>query len=334
MNVSLQGRCRSARLPRSPVGVTAIGLLGAAVLAFAGCGSTQPTGGTPAAAVVAPSEVVLDASGRPAGIENFRRWSDRIGQGGQPQGDVAFANITAMGYRTILSVDGARPDAETAARYGLTYVHVPFGYDGVPKDAQVRIVKAVACSDGPVFVHCHHGVARGPAGAMIARIAIEGISNAEAAAELKESGCDEHYKGLYRDVLAAVPPTPAELAQVPAKLPSYVSTGDLAEQMASLDRTWARVGKAKAAAWSTPLANPDVDPAHEARILWEKLREIGRLGDTGHGADFGVLLARAEQHGHALEEALLSNDAAAAAASFDGVRKSCAACHDRWRDAK
>ncbi len=309
-------------------GVTALGLACAAGLGFPGCGST-PT--APPADV--PSAPTLDGAGKPVGLENFRRWSDRIAVGGQPAGETAFRNLAAMGYRTVLSVDGAKPDLEMAAKYGLRYVHVPFGYDGVPKDAQTKIVKAVESSDGPVFVHCHHGVARGPAGAMIARIAVDGISNEEAAKELKESGCDAKYKGLFRDVMSAVPPTSAELAAVPAKLPTYVSPGTLAEQMAVLDRTWARVNAAKNASWSAPNDRPDVDPSHEARILWEKIREINRLGDVErHGPDFAANLQKAEDGGHALEDALLAGDRAAATKQFAVVKQTCDACHARWRD--
>jgi protein tyrosine phosphatase (PTP) superfamily phosphohydrolase (DUF442 family) len=320
--------------------VTVLGLAGAAALGIAAC--TSATESSPAARpdeapatarAVVPAQPALDADGRPAGLENFRRWSAKIAQGGQPAGEVAFANLAAMGYTTIVSVDGAKPDAATAARYGLHYVHVPFGYDGVPKEAQTRIVKAVESSDGPVFIHCHHGVARGPAGALVARIAVDGISNAEAAKELKESGCSDHYKGLYRDVAAAVPPTAEELAAVPGKLPEYVSPGTLAEQMAAMDRTWARVGAAKSASWAAPAGRPDVDPPHEARILWEHLREIGRLGDVErHGPDFLTSLTKAEDAGHALEDALDKGDKDGATREFGVIKQTCDACHARWRD--
>jgi protein tyrosine phosphatase (PTP) superfamily phosphohydrolase (DUF442 family) len=327
MTVSPAGRTGREESPSAFSVVTAALLfVVGACLVLSGC-----TVG-PETADSAELDVVRDASGRPVGLESFRRWSARLAQGGQPTGEVAFANLAAMGFRRIVSVDGARPDAETAAKYGLEYVHVPFGYDGVPRDAQVRIVKAVASSQAPVYVHCHHGVARGPAGAMIARIALEGVSNADAAAALKQSGCSEHYKGLYRDVLAAVPPTAEELARAPEHLPAYVSVGTLAEQMASLDRTWARVGLSKSASWSAPLER-DIDPAHEARMLWEKLREIGRLGDVeSHGPEFLPALQRAEEGGHALEEALLRGDRDAATKQFGAIKHSCDSCHAKWRD--
>ena len=329
MIVSCRGRSPRLRHRWVPIRVTAGLLAAVAVLTALGCDSVPQS----PARLPVPAEVVLDAAGKPAGLEAYRKWSEKLGQGAQPKGDVAFANLAAMGYRTLISVDGARPDAASAAKYGMRYVHVPFGYDGIPKDAQARIVKAAQASDGPVFIHCHHGHHRGPAAAMIAREALDGISHDEALAELRSSGCDEHYKGLYRDVMNAVPPSATELASLPADLPSYVSPGDLAAHMAALGLTWERVGMAKSAAWAVSAAQPDVDPPHEARILWEGLREIGRTDEAkAQGDEFASLLQRSEAAGHALEEALLAKDAAASGRAFDGIKKSCAACHDRFRD--
>jgi protein tyrosine phosphatase (PTP) superfamily phosphohydrolase (DUF442 family) len=307
--------------------------MGAGTLMALGCGSATPGASQPVATAPIPALPELDVDGHPAGLERYRRWSERIGQGGEPGGDVAFRNLAALGYTTIVSVDGARPDVETAAKYGLAYVHIPFGYSGIPKDDQERIVKAVLASDGPVFVHCHHGQHRGPAGAMVARIAVDGISNEEAVAELKASGCAESYKGLYRDVMACLPPTADELAQIPAKLPSYVSPGDVAGHMADMDRVWERVGFAKDAKWTTPASMPDVDPPHEARIVWEAFREMARLDDAKkHGDEFMGIMGRAEAGSKALEEAIRRGDAAAAAKSYDAVKTSCADCHKKWRN--
>jgi protein tyrosine phosphatase (PTP) superfamily phosphohydrolase (DUF442 family) len=334
MNVSREGRTFQQAPGSRWAAVTVLGLAGALALAAGACGSaTSDAGGTPAATAEIPSQPTLDASGHPVGLENYRRWSERIGQGGQPGGDEAFRNLAALGYRTILSVDGAKPDAETAAKYGLTYVHVPFGYNGVPLDAQDRIVKTVVASDGPVYIHCHHGQHRGPAGAMVARIAVDGISNDEAVKELKESGCAEQYKGLYRDVMACAPPTPERLAAVPDKLPSYVSPGDVADHMAALDRVWDRIGKSKDASWATPASMPDVDPPHEARMLWESFRETARLDEAKkHGDEFLAMLKRAEDGAVAMEESIRRNDGAAAAKHYEAVKSSCTDCHKRWRN--
>ena len=333
MNVSREEQSPRPSRRALVVGVTVPLLAGAGLLVMLGCGSARESAVRPVATAPIPAEASLDAEGHPEGIHRYRKWSDKIGQGGQPEGEVAFRNLAALGYTTIVSVDGARPDVENASKYGLRYVHVPVGYDGVPKDAQERIVKACETSEGPVFVHCHHGRHRGPAAAMIARIAFDGISNAQAVADLEESGCAADYKGLYRDVLAAVPPTKAALAQVPANLPSYVSPGDIAAQMASVDVTWDRVGKVKDAGWVTTASMPDVDPPHEVRILWEKLREMGRLDETrAKGGEFSALLTKSEEAGRALEDSIRKGDKEAATKAWGAVKQSCTACHDRWRN--
>lgn len=45
----------------------------------------------------------------------------------------AFAELRELGVRTIIHVDGDTPDASAAERHGLRYVHLPHGYEGVPK---------------------------------------------------------------------------------------------------------------------------------------------------------------------------------------------------------
>jgi protein tyrosine phosphatase (PTP) superfamily phosphohydrolase (DUF442 family) len=333
MSVSRGTRTSPSALRPVRAAVTVLGLAGALALTTGGCGSAASDSGQASVAPDLPAAPTLDADGQPVGVEHYRRWSDKLGQGGQPMGDEAFRNLAALGYRTLISVDGARPDAETAAKYGLAYVHVPFGYNAIPQDAQDRIVKAVTETDGPVFVHCHHGQHRGPAGAMIARVAVEGISHEEALKELKESGCAELYKGLYRDVNACVPPTAERLAALPAKLPSYVSPGDVADHMAAIDRVWDRIGKTKEAAWATPASMPDVDPPHEARMLWESFRETARLDQAkGRGDEFLAMLKRAEEGAVALEDSIRKGDAAGAAKHYDAVKSSCTDCHRRWRN--
>jgi len=57
----------------------------------------------------APAAVTLDDHGDPKGLHRHRRWSEKIGQGAQPEGEEAFRNLQALGYTTILSVDGSTP---------------------------------------------------------------------------------------------------------------------------------------------------------------------------------------------------------------------------------
>ena len=61
-------------------------------------------------------------------IENIHPLTPQLISGGQPKGDVAFSKLAEMGVKTIVSVDGAKPDLELAKKHGLRYVHIPIGY--------------------------------------------------------------------------------------------------------------------------------------------------------------------------------------------------------------
>ncbi len=310
-----------------------------AVLAAAACADSPGTS-TPApddrpGAVTAfetPSEVLLDEHGEPLGLHHHRRWTHRLGQGAQPGGEVAFQNLSALGYTTVLSVDGARPDLENAAKHGLRYVHIPIGYHGVEAEQAARITKAVESSDGPVYVHCHHGLHRGPTATMIARIALEGISNDEAVAAMKLSGTSAKYTGLYADVQAFVPDREA-VAAVPADLPSYVAPAGLVDAMVHVDERFSNLQDSREAKWTVPAQNPDVDPPHEARMIWEHFREIARTDEAKKLGDaFAAHLSRSETAAKSLEDALRRSDSVASEAAYTDVKAGCKSCHDDFRN--
>jgi protein tyrosine phosphatase (PTP) superfamily phosphohydrolase (DUF442 family) len=98
-----------------------------------------------------------------ASLPNAFRVSERIYSGGNPDDERGFAALAKLGVKTAISVDGARPDVETARRFGIRYVHLPFGYDGIPKDRIAELAKCAATMQGPLYIHCHHGKHRGPA---------------------------------------------------------------------------------------------------------------------------------------------------------------------------
>jgi len=265
-------------------------------------------------------------------LEHLRRWSERIIQGGQPAGDAAFRQLEALGVTTILSVDGALPDVEGAARHGLGYVHVPVGYDGITPDEQARIVKAVEESRGPVYIHCHHGLHRGPAAAAIARQAVDGVSAGEAYAGLQASGCSPSYDGLYAAVRDFVPPNPDQLAALPP-LPSAVRPQGIRDTMVHVDGGWDYVTALEANAWAAPSDAPDRTPDHELTILRERFRELARQDEAqAEGDAFLASCAAMEERLAALDTALATGDKAAAGPAFDAVAAACQRCHANYRD--
>jgi len=119
-------RCRTAgRVPADMViGLLWIAALGSCLVCDGGRLACQPPG------VPAAFMHKLPAKHLP----NAYRLHEKVISGGQPEGAEAFAELRALGVKTIVSVDGAKPDVELARTYGLRYVHLPIGYNGVPAE--------------------------------------------------------------------------------------------------------------------------------------------------------------------------------------------------------
>ena len=56
-------------------------------------------------------------------LHNAHRVTEKVLSGAAPEGEAAFRKLRDLGVKTIISVDGAKPDVELARRYGLRYVH-------------------------------------------------------------------------------------------------------------------------------------------------------------------------------------------------------------------
>ena len=282
-------------------------------------------------ATQAPPAGDLRAAGDANGIHNLAEVAPGILRGAQPEGDKAFALLASLGVRTILSVDGARPDVEGAKKHGILYVHLPMEYSGIPREEQVKIGAAARAAKeaGGLFVHCHHGKHRGPAASGIAWMARDGCESAKAIADMKRAGTDPKYEGLYGDVAEFRPITPEEYATVgPGDLPEAARVPDLIESMVRIDASFERMKAVQKAGWKTPAAMPDVMPAHEARILAEQYRETARLDEVkARPADFRGWLEDGEKAAWALEAAIRAGDADGAKQLMEAVNTSCNSCH-------
>jgi protein tyrosine phosphatase (PTP) superfamily phosphohydrolase (DUF442 family) len=269
-----------------------------------------------------------------AGLHNVLRVTDKLLSGSSPEGDAGFESLTKLGVRTIITVDGARPDVERARKHGLRYVHLPIGYDGIPREQGLRIARAVRDLPGLVYLHCHHGKHRGPAAAAVVRLCLDDHCRAaDAVAFLKEAGTAPHYKGLYAaaDLLR---PTPAELDAVSDEFTEVAPVSSLIRMMVELDGRWERLTLARRAGWKAPEHHPDVDPPHEAVQLWELYREAARLPKVKTQPEsFRRWLDDGERAAKELADALAAKKTADAARAFEASAKACADCHARHRDA-
>jgi protein tyrosine phosphatase (PTP) superfamily phosphohydrolase (DUF442 family) len=293
---------------------------------------TAPLAGCQPPPAASADPVPLDAPG----LHNLYRVSDRLYSGGSPEGDAGFAALARLGVKTVVSVDGATPDVAAAKRHGLRYVHLPLGYDGIPRDRVLALAKVARDLPGPVYVHCHHGKHRGPAAVAVIQLCTDlAWDAAKAEAWLTTAGTDPRYTGLTGLPRSLTPPDAAELARAPADWPAVAKVADLTRVMVSVDERWDHLKLVKAAGWTVPTAHPDVDPPHEAVQLGEHYREAGRLGDVKRrGAEFVRQLGEAESAAGELERALRATpvDAGRAAAEFARSAAACTNCHDRFRD--
>src|SRR5204862_244762 len=125
--------------------------------------------------------------------------------------EAGFAELEALGVKTVISVDGMTPDVEGAKKHGLKYVHLPHGYDGIPTERGQELAKAVRDLPGPIYIHCHHGKHRSPAAAAVACVEA-GLIPAEAGEGiLKAAGTNPNYQGLYEAVRNARPISAVDL---------------------------------------------------------------------------------------------------------------------------
>ena len=237
-------------------------------------------------------------------------------------------------------MDGARPDVARARRFGLRYVHLPIGYDGVPERQGRRIAKAVRDLPGPVYIHCHHGKHRGPAAGAVARLCLDPDCSVETAVEeMRRAGTDPRYAGLYAAPRGLRRPTKGELDAVSADFPEVAEVGGLAALMVQIDERWDRLGLARAARWGTPPDHPDIDPPHEAMLLAEGYQEARRIPAVGHRPEehrrwLSEAVGDAKELQVALRPGKLMTEAnrADAERAYSRVAASCTRCHAKYRD--
>lgn len=260
------------------------------------------------------------------GIHNAFRVTPQVFSGSQPDGDAAFAALANLGVKTVISVDGGKPDIAAARKHGIRYIHLPIGYDGVPA---ARIPELVSAAGGEkIFVHCHHGKHRGPAAVAVICEASAGWSPTTAKAWLREAGTSEEYAGLYRSVAEFRPVTKEQLAKV-GPLPEVAITPGLVDAMVAIDERYDALKAAQKNGWKTAAEN-------EATLLWEHFRELARNDDTlKRSDDFRSKLAEGETAADRLRAALKSpGDFEKADAAFEAVAQNCSACHKAQRNAK
>ena len=268
-------------------------------------------------------------------LPNAVRVHAKVISGGLPEGDEAFAELHALGIKTIISVDGAKPDLVAAEKFGMRYVHLPHGYDGVPQERAWELAKAVRDLPGPIYLHCHHGKHRSPAAAAVACVGAGMIGHADAATVLQVAGTGAGYRGLFQSAESAQPLDRALLNELQADFPAVAKLPAMAQTMVMIEQVHDHLKKIEKAGWKTPVDHPALVPAHEALLLREHFTEMARMPEVqAKSAAFQSLTSEAETTALALEEALKSSqlDVDHASKLLGVVKNNCQSCHQQFRD--
>ncbi len=261
--------------------------------------------------------------------------------GGLPEGDAAFKELADLGVKTIISVDGMKPDVETAKRHGLRYVHLPHGYDGVPESRVKELAKAVQSLEGPVYIHCHHGKHRSPAAASVACVAA-GLVKPEHAIEILElAGTNKNYIGLYQSARQTRPLSADELSRFLPEFTEVAKVPPMAEAMVDLGHTHEHIQLIAESNWRTPVKHPDLEPAHEALLLREHFSELLRTPEVNsEPEEFKRMLRESESAARKLETLVSKWQASQSGQTLPAeipaqaklIADNCQACHVRFRD--
>ena len=260
----------------------------------------------------------------------------KIISGAQPEGEESFQALQKLGVKTIISVDGAKPDVETAKKYGMRYVHLPIGYDGVSRrrgqgdrQGDRRDARADLCALPPRQASLRGGGGGG----------VRERRDAQAGAGQVCPRNLRHRRELQGAVARRAQARAASIRRSFAISRSTSSSRrrsrEFAETMVQIDKHWDHLKLIQKAGWKSPANHPDLDPAHEVLQVQEHLHESGRLeSSTARPAEFRKMLTDSEEAVKSLHAILSAPtvDTNAADAAFKLANESCTACHKQYRD--
>lgn len=291
-----------------------------------------PASGPGTTPVVAPQPnepVRIDADYLPNAIQV----TPGVYSGGLPRGADGFRELRELGVRTVISVDGIIPDVETAKRFGLSYAHLPFGYDGIPEFRAAELTKAITALPGPVYIHCHHGTNRSPAAAAAACVGAGYLTPEQAVAMLNLAGTKPKYSGLYQSVKEMRPIDEQRLEKMPADFPEIADVPPMAAAMVEIAHRFTRMKSLRLAGWRSSMSK--TGPADKALLLREQFTELLRTDEVKSRPEaFRTLLRKSEQAGFALEKSLRATPVNTTKAddALLTIAANCASCHARFRN--
>lgn len=306
-------------------------------------GSVEGSAERPTATPKAPQR--LKAKHLPQPIEV----ADQVISGGLPEGPEAFAELQALGVRTILSVDGATPQVDLARKYGMRYVHLPHGYDGIAPELAARLAQALRDLPGPIYIHCHHGKHRSPTAAAVACIGAGRISIETGREVLRLAGTNPKYVGLFQAVESAVALPATEQVGRAEEYPEIAELPWMARAMVAIDaqveslRPWiesTRDDEVENVVDGLKLRDQLDQVSRAALLLREEYKEMRRRPweVDGDAERFQQLMLQSEQAAEEIETLLdqpgpwTSSRRQSLQAPWGRLMQGCKDCHEGYRD--
>lgn len=270
-------------------------------------------------------------------LPNVVQVHDDVYSGGMPAGEDAFLELVSLGVKTIVSVDGLKPDVDTARDHGLKTVHLPQGYDGISPDQTDALAKAVRVLEKPIYFHCHHGKHRSPAAASVGCVS-NGLMTADDVPKvLQLAGTGLQYRGLHRDATRARRIHPDVLDRLNIVFRETAEVRPIAEAMVAIDETFEAIEVAASAERLS--RQEDVFPA-DVLTLQEHFTELLRTEEmAAQPQRFRDMLKASEATSrelHQLLESAATNRERSKRTEpkklVEQIRHQCTTCHRSFRD--
>lgn len=263
-------------------------------------------------------------------VKNCIQVTDTVFSGAVPEGEKAFEELQKLGIKTIISVDGMKPDVNTAKRFGLRYVHLPHGYDGISKQRVLEIAKGLVDLPKPIFIHCHHGKHRSPAATASACLSLGWIAPTKAMDVLQLAGTNPNYRGLFASVTKAGDFSRAEVDRVQVRFEEVASLPPLIETMVAMDEHLEHFIQLDAAAARDSSKRNVL--ADEVLLLSDRYAELHRSSvEERKPAGYLQLLKDGEAICSELESGLRSSERELKPL-VERLKSNCAHCHQQYRD--
>ena len=300
-----------------------------AILLMHGC---VPNHNSTTVTILSPTRMDDRAIDLP-GLHNVVTYADQLVCGGVPDGEQGFDTLDQIGIKTIISVDGAKPDLKRAGALGLRYVHLPISYDTVSAERQVELAQAISNLQRPIYVHCHHGKHRSGAALATALIGAGQLTVEQATERMHVSGTAASYSGLWDAVQRSRPLREPQLQRDPSSFPSITTVTGLVATMSELDEVLDRVRQSQRAGWRAPDDHPDLVAEKEAGRLAELLSSLRNdVESQRYPPDYQRHAASSIQAGRALHAAVRDADVQRASQMLTTLTNSCKACHRTYRN--